>query len=117
MNSIIAVAYASTTVGGVTCDVAISNLTTLINFGTCTIMKSIVPLLVSLAMAGFVYGIIKFFMNPDNEEKKKNGKTFMLWGIISLFVIVSIWGIVGLFSSTFLNKGDVPVMPSLPEPL
>ena len=115
------IAYASTlkfVTGGITCPVkSISNLTDLINFGTCTIMGSIVPLLVSLAMAGFVYGVIKFFMNPDNEEKKKNGKTFMLWGIISLFVIVSIWGIVGLFSNSFLNKDNsTPVMPYLPEP-
>lgn len=116
MNSIIEVAYATTTVGGVKCEVPISDLTTLINFFTCAIMQSVIPLLVSLAMAGFVYGVIKFFMNPDNEEKKKNGKTFMLWGLITLFVIVSIWGIIGLFSGTFLS-GQKPVMPSLPEPI
>ncbi|MFA5773197.1 MAG: hypothetical protein WC908_00795 [Candidatus Paceibacterota bacterium] len=116
MNTMIAYAVENTTVGGVACDVAITNLTTLINFFTCTIMKAIVPLLVSLAMAGFVYGVIKFFMNPDNEEKRKNGKSFMLWGVVSLFVIVSIWGLVGILSNTFL-KGDIPVMPSLPEPI
>ena len=91
----------------------IGNLTDLINFGTCTLMKSVVPLLVGLAIVGFVYGIIKYFLNPDNEEKRKQGKDFMLWGLIALFVMVSIWALVGIFTGTFTGKN--PVLPSLPE--
>jgi len=113
------IAYADTAgkVGGVTCGVPITDLASLIDWATCLLMQSVVPLLVALSLAGFVYGVIKFFMNPDNEEKKKNGKSFMLWGIISLFVIVSIWGLVGILSNTFLDTGDAPaVLPTLPEP-
>jgi len=91
----------------------INNLTDLVNFGTCTLMKAIVPLLVGLAVVGFVYGIIQYFLNPDNEEKRKQGKSFMLWGLISLFVMVSIWALVGIFTGTFTGKN--PVLPSLPE--
>jgi hypothetical protein len=90
----------------------IHSLTDLINFVTCTLMNAIVPLLVSLAIAGFVYGIIQYFLNPENEEKRKNGKSFMLWGLITLFVMVSIWGLVGVLSNTFLD-GNI-VIPGLP---
>ena len=38
---------------------------------------------------------------------------FMFWGIVTLFVMVSIWGLVGIFSSTFLNGKTL--MPGLPQ--
>jgi uncharacterized membrane-anchored protein len=91
----------------------IENLTDLINFVTCTLMRAVVPLLVALAVVGFVYGIIQYFLYPDNEEKRKAGKSFMLWGLITLFVMVSIWGLVSIFSTTI--TGDNAVMPFLPQ--
>ena len=94
------------------CSAGITNLTSLINFFTCTLMNSVVPLLMGLAVIGFVYGIIQFFLYPDNEEKRKSGKAFMFWGIFSLFVIVSIWGLVGILSGTFLaGKSALPQLP------
>lgn len=94
---------------------SIKNLTDLINFFTCTLMDSIVPLLMALAVVGFVYGIIQYFLNPDNEEKRKAGKNFMFWGIVTLFVMVSIWGLVGILSNTFFGSSSNPVMPHLPQ--
>lgn len=95
------------------CSARISNFTTLINYGTCTIIKAIIPLLVAVAVAAFVYGIIQYFLNPENEEKRKAGKSFMIWGIVTLFVMVSIWGLVGIFSSSFLPDSS-PVIPGFP---
>ena len=115
MNTMIA--YAADNLSGAvsSCPGAgqINNLTDFINFGTCTLMNAVVPLLVGLAVVGFVYGIIQYFLNPDNEEKRKAGKSFMLWGLITLFVMVSIWGLVKIFSNTF--TGTNPVLPSLPQ--
>jgi uncharacterized membrane-anchored protein len=94
----------------------IESLTDFINFFTCTLINAVIPLLFALALAGFVYGIIKYFLNPDNEEKRKDGKSFMFWGIVTIFVMVSIWGLVGIFSKTFLPDGsNKPFLPSLPE--
>ena len=69
--------------------------------------------MVSLAVVSFVYGVIQFFLYPDNEEKRKAGKSFMFWGIIALFVMVSIWGLVGVLSSTFLGSGTGAFLPSV----
>ena len=93
----------------------VKSLTDLINFFTCTLMDAVAPLLVSLAVVGFIWGIIQYFLNPDNEEKRKAGKKFMFWGLISLFVIVSIWGLVGILTHTFFGQSARSVMPHLPE--
>lgn len=100
-----------------TCPTAgnLKTLTDLINFFTCTLANSVVPLLVSIAIASFIYGIIKYFLNSDNEEKKNDGKSYMLWGIIALFVMVSFWGLVGVLSNTFL--GGEKALPGLPQKL
>ena len=109
----IKVAEAANVLGtNIDCGAGITNLTNLINFFTCLIIDSVIPLLFVTSIAGFVYGILKYFLNPDNEEKRKEGKGFMIWGLIAIFVMVSIWGIVGILSNTFLDSAP-KVMPSL----
>jgi hypothetical protein len=71
------------------------------NFVTCTLVKNIVPLLITLAMVGFIWGVIQMYINPNNEEAKKKGKLYIFWGLLGLFVIISVWGLVEIFSNTF----------------
>lgn len=79
-----------------------------LNFFTCTIVVSVIPLLFTLATAAFIWGIIQYFLNPENEENRKKGKSFMIWGIIALFVMVSMWGLVGVIGNTFGVKTLLP---------
>ena len=107
---------ASTLLGTeIVCPAGIKSLTDLINWFTCTLVDAVIPLLFALALAGFVFGLIKFFLNPDNEEQKKAGKSFMIWGLVTIFVMVSIWGLVGILSNTFLkdSTSNTGVLPTL----
>jgi hypothetical protein len=78
------------------------------NWGTCTLINSVLPVLFSLATVSFIWGIIQYFLNPDNEEKRKAGKSFMMWGLIALFVMTSMWGIVNILSNTTQIKTYIP---------
>src|SRR3989344_450897 len=73
---------------------------------------NLTPALAGLALLVFFWGVVKFIFNAGDEEKRREGKKFMLWGIIALFVVVSIWGIV-IFISRSLGTG---VGGSLPSP-
>lgn len=86
----------------------LNTLGNIFNWASCTLVQSIIPLLLTLAVAGFIWGIIQYFLNPDNEEKRKKGKSFMIWGLIALFVMISIWGLVGVLTSTFGIKTLIP---------
>lgn len=92
------------------CSNSLKTITDFINLGSCILIKSVVPLLFALATVGFIWGIIQYFINPENEEKRSQGKSYAIWGLIGLFVMVSIWGLVGVFSSTvgINNKLIVP---------
>ncbi len=75
----------------------------------------IIPFLITLAVFGFVYGVVKFFLNPDNEEGRKKGKDFIIWGLIALFVIVAMWGIVGIIGKTFIDDFGLKTPSITPE--
>lgn len=80
----------------------------LITFVTCTISSVIIPLLVSLAIMVFIYGVITYIISADDEEKRKVGRSYILYGIIGIFVIVSVWGLVNILSNTFGISNTVP---------
>jgi hypothetical protein len=42
---------------------------------------------------------MKFILNAGSEEAQKSGKNIMIWGIITLFIMVSFWGIITLIQS------------------
>ena len=87
----------------------------IINWATCLLSQSIIPLLFALAVVAFIWGVIQFYLNPENEEKRKKGKSFIVGGLIALFIMVSMWGIVSIFTNTF-NIGDNSIAkPGMPQ--
>lgn len=60
---------------------------------------AIVPLLYALAFILFLIGVVRYFFLGGDEGREK-GKAFMVWGLIGLVVIFSVWGIVNLLLGT-----------------
>lgn len=85
-------------------------LQNLLVYATCIIKSSVIPLIFALAVVMFVWGAIKFFIiDASKEEKKSQGKQFMIWGIIALAVMVSVWGLVKIVGETFsIDTGFLP---------
>ncbi len=81
--------------------VASPKLADILKFFTCLLENSVIPLLITVAIVIFIWGVVQFIGNADNEEKRKKGREFMVWGIVSLFLIVSVWGIVHILTNTF----------------
>ncbi len=76
------------------------NFKALIDMIISGILRPLVPFLVGLAVVVFIYGVITLMLS-EGGEKKEEGKQFMLWGIIGIFVMVSVWGLVAILSGTF----------------
>ncbi len=61
----------------------------------------VVPIIFTLAFAAFIWGIVNyFFLHGGDETKREEGKEFILWGIIGIVVLFSVWGFVNLMLST-----------------
>ncbi len=71
------------------------------------------PIVVALALLYFFWGLATFVLNSGNKDKRDEGRNIMIWGIIALFVMVSVWGIVNVVRDTFDlddNTINVPVV-------
>ncbi len=67
----------------------------------------VVRIIIGLALVFFLWGIFKI-IRASGKEDKDTGKQFILWGIIGLFVIFSVMGIVNILQSTFrLNTSSI----------
>ena len=77
------------------------------------LLTGLVAMFITLAIVVFFYGLIKYLINVG--EEKSAGLSIMFYGVIAIFVMVSIWGIIRLLQNTLGVSGNnaVPV-PSVP---
>ncbi|MDD3531005.1 MAG: pilin [Candidatus Pacebacteria bacterium] len=73
----------------------------------------LVPLLIALSFIVFLYGVYRYFIQgAASDSDRETGRQFALWGVIGFVIIVSLWGIVNLFTSTLgLTARNVPGFP------
>ncbi len=69
-----------------------------------TIITMLVGLLIALAVIWFIWNVFGY-IRAANEEKKAEAAKGMIWGIVGLAVIVSVWGLVNLLQFTFQING------------
>ena len=66
-----------------------------------------IPVVISLALLYFFWGLAKFILHADDENEREKGKKIMVWGIVALFVIVTVWGIIAVLQNTFIGPGGI----------
>ncbi|MBP6908356.1 MAG: hypothetical protein KBB75_00860 [Candidatus Pacebacteria bacterium] len=96
--------------------VAEASVETLMKSINKVIINPLILFLFSIALVYFIYGLVQYFLSPDNEEVRKTSKTHMVWGVIGLFIMVSVFGILRLVLGTvgetkikIQNTGDYEV--------
>jgi uncharacterized membrane protein YidH (DUF202 family) len=77
------------------------------------LVEATVPVIIGLAVLVFVFGILKYVVAKSPEDQKE-ARGVILWGIIILFVMVSIWGLVNLLGSTLQLNQSAPPAPITP---
>ena len=92
-----------------------TNFTTIITM-VGNLIRLLIPIAIAAALLFFIWGLAVFIKNSGDEDGLKEGKQKMLWGVIALFVIISIWGLVALINSSFrLNPGEKAPVPDIPR--
>lgn len=72
------------------------------------------PAILVIFTAGFflfVWGLVQFLVNLDKGSENQEGKQHMLWGIVGMFIMASVYGIVTLLDNTF----DLGAFSSTPD--
>ncbi|MEN9390375.1 MAG: hypothetical protein RLZZ283_475 [Candidatus Parcubacteria bacterium] len=71
----------------------------------------VTPIVVALALVMFFWGLITYFTAKGDEKALEKARNTMIYGVIILFVMVSIWGIVNILQDTFNVGGTQTVTP------
>ena len=82
-----------------------------------SILNTLIPIMVVLGVVYFIWGVLQYVMSGEEEAKKK-GKSHMIYGIIGLVVIVGLWGLINIVTSTFSIQNqtitNLPCVPGTP---
>jgi hypothetical protein len=66
---------------------------------------------IGIAMVLFMFGMIGFLAASGDQSAHDKGRQRMIWGIIALFFMVSIWGIVNIIQTLIganVERGCTP---------
>jgi len=79
------------------------------------IINYVIPILIAVALVYFIWGMVKYIRDAGQEAKREKGRAVMIHGIIALFMMIAVWGIVNLLLSTFGLEGSALNQPPVPQ--
>ncbi len=73
----------------------LSNIQTLVQ-SIGNIINIAIPIVFALAMLFFFWGLAKYILGSEHD--KDAAKKTMIWGVVALFVMAAVWGLVSFIS-------------------
>ena len=77
------------------------------------LINPLIVILVGVALLVFFWGLAKFIFRVGGDEKAvEGGKRLMGWGLLALFVMLSVWGIIRFMQNALLlplPSGNSPI--------
>lgn len=89
--------------------VAHASVQTLMQSINRVVINPLIVFLFACALAYFLYGVVQFILNPANEEIRKSGKSHMMWGVVGMFIMVSVFAIMQIILNTLGSKAGIKI--------
>lgn len=64
-----------------------------------TIVSVLIPVVFGLGILAFFWGLVRYLFGSDHD--KDQAKKTMLWGVVAVFVMASVWGLVRFIGESF----------------
>lgn len=77
------------------------NLQSFISTLTGLIANRLIPLMTALALLVFLWGMAQSVWKGNSDKGRQEGKNLAIWGLLALFVMVSVWGLVRVLQQEF----------------
>ena len=76
------------------------------------LVNNVIPILLIIGTVVFLWGVILYLTAGADEEKRANARSLMIHGLVGLFVMVAVWGIVNVLVGFFGITGTgIPERP------
>ncbi len=84
-----------------------------------TIMKAVIPLLITAAIIIFFYEIVMFIKSKDKGDaaKAEAARMGIVWSLVAIFIMLSFLGIIRILQSATgtANQGDTIDQADIPQ--
>ncbi len=112
MNFISKISLAFIIVGPLLSYAAMDNIKDLIA-DTEEIVASLVVVAFAMGLLVFLWGLVKFiYAVGDDPKAKENGRQLMVWGVVALFVMTSVYGLTTFIGAIFGIESGTSAPPS-----
>jgi len=75
------------------------------------ILQPLVGLMFVVALVIFFWGIVQFIGTSNTDEGRETGKRNLVWGIVGILIMVSVYGIISILLGTFgISKSLFPYL-------
>ena len=79
------------------------------------IVSKLIPIAFAIGLLFFFWGLAQYILSSGNEETKAQGRNMMIWGVIALFVMASVWGLVAFIGNALgIDQTDTIQVPKVP---
>ena len=91
---------------------AAQDIVTPIANNVLNLVKVLVTIVFVLAVVAFGWGIVKFIFAGGDPSGIAKAKAFLLWGVIGMAVMASLFGLVGFLQTYFgVEAGGLNIVP------
>lgn len=66
------------------------------------VINIFIPVVAGLILLVFFWGIFKYVYSQSDSANKGEGKSIIIWGLIAIFVVASMWGLINLVARIVL---------------
>lgn len=74
---------------------------------TDAILNPILGVIFALALVYFLFGLMRLIFNAGDEGQASDGRRHMLWGLVGMSIMVSVFGLLNLIDSFVDNREDL----------
>ncbi|MDO8572696.1 MAG: hypothetical protein Q7S11_02885 [bacterium] len=78
-----------------------TTLSDFVAFFVDQILNPLIVVIVGLAVVYWLWGISKYILHADDAKAREEGRSMMIMGVIAIFVMVSMWGLINVLTATF----------------
>lgn len=68
------------------------------------LINPLIILLFAVATVYFLYGLAEYFLKPDSKEVKETANSRITGGLIGMFIMIAVYGILNLYLNTIDEK-------------
>ncbi|MBI1956927.1 MAG: hypothetical protein HYS44_00500 [Candidatus Niyogibacteria bacterium] len=77
---------------------------------TTGLIDPLVGLMIAAAGIVFLWGVVEFIAKADNEAARAKGKQHIVWGLVGLTIMFTVWGLVRILYD-FICSGGTTCAP------